>query len=47
MPTKIYPRPRIAITPDVDKELKALKKKWKLQSHNKVLRRLLSERNSA
>lgn len=40
-----YPRPRIAITPDVDKQLKALKKLWNLQSHNKVLRRLLAERN--
>ena len=37
----------IKIGPDVDKELKALKKKWKLQSHNKVLRRLLKERNGA
>lgn len=45
MSTKPYPRPRIAITPDVDKELKALKKRWRLQSHNKVLRRLLAERN--
>ena len=42
-----YPRPRIAITPDVDKKLKALKKEWNLQSHNKVLRRLLAERNGA
>ena len=37
----------IKIGPDVDKELKALKKLWKLQSHNKVLRRLLAERNGA
>ncbi len=37
----------IKIGPDVDKELVALKKKWNLQSHNKVLRRLLSERNGA
>ncbi len=37
----------IKISPDVDKELKALKEKWNLQSHNKVLRRLLSERNGA
>ena len=36
----------IKIAPDVDKELKALKKKWRLQSHNKVLRRLLSERDN-
>ncbi len=35
----------IKIGPDVDKELKALKKKWRLQSHNKVLRRLLKEWN--
>jgi len=35
-------KPRIAITPDVDKELKRLKKMWRLQSHNKVLRRLLT-----
>ena len=45
MPTKLAEKPRIAITPDVDKELKALKKKWRLQSHNKVLKRLLKERN--
>ena len=37
----------IKIAPDVDKQLKTLKKKWKLQSHNKVLRRLLRERNGA
>jgi hypothetical protein len=37
-------KPRIAITPDVDAELKALKKRWHLQSHNKVLRRLLALR---
>ena len=37
----------IKIGPDVDEQLKALKKKWKLQSHNKVLRRLLAERNGA
>ena len=43
MTTKLAEKPRIAITPDVDKELKALKKKWRLQSHNKVLRRLLKE----
>jgi len=29
------------IAPDVDRELRRLKKKWQLQSHNKVLRRLL------
>lgn len=37
-------KPRIAITPDVDEKLKALKKRWGLQSHNKVLRRLLEEK---
>lgn len=45
MPTKQREKPRIAITPDVDKELKVLKKQWRLQSHNKVLRRLLRERD--
>ena len=45
MTTKQAEKPRIAITPDVDKELKALKKRLNLQSHNKVLRRLLRDRN--
>ena len=31
----------IKIAPDVDKELQRLKVEWELQSHNKVLRRLL------
>ncbi len=31
----------IKIAPDVDKELRRLKEQWELQSHNKVLRRLL------
>ena len=31
----------IKIAPDVDEKLKALKKEWGLQSHNKVLRRML------
>lgn len=31
----------IKIAPDVDKELKRLKREYGLQSHNKVLRRLL------
>lgn len=31
----------IKIGPDVDHELRRLKKEWQLQSHNKVLRRLL------
>lgn len=39
-------KPRIAITPDVDAELKALKRHWNLQSHNKVLRRLLHVQRS-
>ena len=34
-------KPRIAITPDVDEALKALKKEYGVQSHNKALRRLL------
>jgi predicted CopG family antitoxin len=31
----------IKIAPDVDHELCRLKREWELQSHNKVLRRLL------
>jgi hypothetical protein len=31
----------IKIGEDVDHELRRLKKEWQLQSHNKVLRRLL------
>ena len=53
LPKKGYPghmdkyKPRIAITPDVAKELQRLKRQWRLQSHNKVLRRILAERNGA
>ena len=32
---------RLAVAPDVVRELQKLKRQWKLQSHNKVLRRLL------
>lgn len=35
----------IKIGPDVDAALKQLKKDWQLQSHNKVLRRLLGLTN--
>lgn len=34
---------QIKISPDVDAWLKGLKKRWDLQSHNKVLRRLKAD----
>lgn len=35
----------IKIGPDVDAALKRLKQEWQLQSHNKVLRRMLGLTN--
>ncbi len=36
----------IKISPEVDEWLKSLKKEWKLQSHNKVLRRIKDEHDA-
>lgn len=45
----VYPwvmyKERIVVGPDTIKALQALKKEWGLQSHNKVIKRLLKERS--